>query len=131
MTGLWSLRVPYPTRKYWWRLLHNTGETQEQVLHLFRSVDTSMRAAASNVSRPGRAAAWKGEALISAFCLEIEIGGQHDHVANRHAAWPRQHERHHVRHFAGLQQTSRLSGFLQLLRRPVREQCADDGAGRD
>src|SRR3954451_92837 len=69
MTGLWSLRVPYPTRKYWWRLLHNTGETQEQVLHLFRSVDTSMRAAASNVSRPGRAAAWKGEALISAFCL--------------------------------------------------------------
>jgi hypothetical protein len=63
--------------------------------------------------------------------LEIEIGGQHDHVANRHAAWPRQHEHHHVRHFAGLQQTSRLPGFLQLLRRPVREQCADDGAGRD
>ena len=61
--------------------------------------------------------------------LKIEIGGQHDHVANCHAAWPRQHEHHHVRHFAGLQQTSGLLGFLQLLRRPVREQCADDGAG--
>ena len=63
--------------------------------------------------------------------LEIEISGQHDHVANRHTAWPRQHEHHHVRHFAGLQQTSRLPGFLQLLRRPVREQCADDGTWRD
>jgi hypothetical protein len=60
--------------------------------------------------------------------LKIEIGWQHDHVANRHAARPRQHEHHHVRHFASLQQTSRLLGFLQLLRRPVREQCADDGA---
>ena len=61
--------------------------------------------------------------------LKIEISGQHDYVANCHAAWPRQHEHHHVRHFAGLQQTSRLLGFLQLLRRPVSEQCADDGAG--
>ena len=63
--------------------------------------------------------------------LEVEISGQHDHVANRHAAGPCQHERHHVRYFAGLQQASRLFGFLQLLRRPVREQCADDRAGRD
>jgi hypothetical protein len=53
--------------------------------------------------------------------LEIEISGQHDHVANRHATRTRQHEHHHVRHFAGLQQTSRLPGFLQFLRRPVRE----------
>ena len=44
--------------------------------------------------------------------LKIEIGRQHDHVANCHAAWPRQHEHDHVRHFAGLQQTSRLPGFL-------------------
>ena len=53
--------------------------------------------------------------------LEIEIGGQHDHVPNRHAARPRQHERYHVGHFAGLQQTSRLPGFFQFLRRPVGE----------
>src|SRR6266478_6700190 len=46
--------------------------------------------------------------------LEIEIGGQHDHVANCHAAWPRQHERHHVGHFAGVQQTSRLPGFFSF-----------------
>jgi drug/metabolite transporter (DMT)-like permease len=59
----------------------------------------------------------------------IAVVGQDDHVANRHASWPRQHEHHHVRHFTGLQQTSRLLGFLQLLGRPVREQCADDGAG--
>jgi hypothetical protein len=61
--------------------------------------------------------------------LKIEIGGQHYHVANCHAAWPCQHKHHHFRHFAGLQQTSGLLGLLQLLRRPVREQCADDGAG--
>ena len=61
--------------------------------------------------------------------LKIEISGQHHHVTNCHAAWSRQHERHHVRHLAGLQQTSRLPGFLQLLRRPVSEQCADDGTG--
>ena len=63
--------------------------------------------------------------------LKIKISGQHDHVANGHAARPGQHENYHVRHFAGLQQTSRLFGFLQLLSRPVREECADDGAGRD
>jgi len=61
--------------------------------------------------------------------LKIEIGGQHNDVANCHAARPRQHERHHARHFARLQQTSRLPGFLQLLGRPVREQGADDGSG--
>src|SRR3954466_413068 len=27
MIGLWSLMVPYLTRKYWWRLLHNTAHT--------------------------------------------------------------------------------------------------------
>ena len=58
---------------------------------------------------------------LAAVPLKIEISGQHDDVANCHSAWPRQHEHHHVRHFAGLQQTSRLLGFLQLLRRPVRE----------
>jgi transposase len=61
--------------------------------------------------------------------LKIEIGGEHYDVANCHAAWPCQHEHHHCRHFAGLQQTSGLLGLLQLLRRPIREQCADDGAG--
>jgi hypothetical protein len=61
--------------------------------------------------------------------LKIKISGQHDDVADCHAVWPRQHEHHHVRHFAGLQQTSRLFGLLQLLGRPVREECADDGAG--
>jgi hypothetical protein len=61
--------------------------------------------------------------------LKIEIGGEHYDVANCHAAWPCQHEHHHCCHFAGLQQTSGLLGLLQLLRRPIREQCADDGAG--
>src|SRR5260370_40101731 len=63
--------------------------------------------------------------------LQIEISRQHHHVANCHAAWPRQHEHHHISHFAGLQQTPRLPGFLQLLRRPIREQGANDRAGRD
>src|SRR5689334_23521962 len=40
------------------------GETQEQVLHLSRSAGTSMRAGGSGMSRPGRAATWKDEALI-------------------------------------------------------------------
>jgi hypothetical protein len=47
--------------------------------------------------------------------LQIEIGGPCDHVPNRHAAGPRQHERHHLGHFAGLHQTSQLPDFLQLL----------------
>jgi hypothetical protein len=60
---------------------------------------------------------------------KIEIRRQHHHVANGHAAWPRQHENDHFGHFAGLQQASRFPGFFQLFGRPVREQCGDDGAG--
>jgi hypothetical protein len=60
--------------------------------------------------------------------LEIKISWQHDHVAYRHAARPSQHEYHHIRHFAGLQEASRFFSFPQLLRGPVREQRADDGA---
>jgi hypothetical protein len=61
--------------------------------------------------------------------LKIKISRQHDYIANCHAARPSQHEYDHVRHFVGLQQTSRLSCFPQLLRWPIREECADDGAG--
>src|SRR6202161_3053685 len=63
--------------------------------------------------------------------LKIEIRWQHNHVANRHAARPCQHERYHVGHFARLEQTSRLLSLLQFFRRPVREQSADDGTRRD
>ena len=55
--------------------------------------------------------------------LKIKISGQHHYVANGQATWPSQHEHYHVRHFTGLEQTSRLFGFLQLLGRPVRKEC--------
>src|ERR1700722_18834485 len=63
--------------------------------------------------------------------LEVEIGGQHAHLSNGHAARPRQHERHDIGHFTSLEQAPGLPGLLQLLRRPVREQRSDYGAGRD
>jgi hypothetical protein len=72
---------------------------------------------------------WCALLLTLRMPLKIEIRRQHDDVANCHAAWSREHERHDARHFAGLEKTSGLPGFLQLLRRPVREKCADDGSG--
>jgi hypothetical protein len=78
-----------------------------------------------------RTTAEKAQETRLEYALEIEIRGQHDDVANCHAARPRQHEHNHASHFAGFKETSRLPGLLQLLRRPVREQCADDGSRRD
>jgi hypothetical protein len=38
--------------------------------------------------------------------LEVKIGGQHDHVANGHPAWPCQHEHHHIGHLACFDQAA-------------------------
>src|SRR5689334_9165779 len=42
-------------------------------IRLSKRYETSMRAGASGVSRPGGAAVWKGEALFSAFCLMPDL----------------------------------------------------------
>ena len=37
---------------------------------------------------------------------EVKIGGQHDHVANGHPAWPCQHEHHHIGDLACFEQAA-------------------------
>jgi hypothetical protein len=81
---------------------------------LVHSVAKCARGFASSgaVLRQSRRKQLAGGVACCAPPQEIEIGRQHDHVANCCAAGPHQHEHHHVRHVADLQQTSRPPGFL-------------------
>jgi len=46
-------------------------------------------------------------ALLTPYaCLQVEIGGQHNHVANGNPAWPCQHEHQHIGYLACFDQAA-------------------------